>query len=195
MATAFTQREREHIHERLQNVGLRCAATIGMKRSTVDEIAREAGISKGAFYGFFASKEHLFLNILELIHNEMYGNAERIFTQRVDLPIKERAALAITEVCRVAEKREAIQFIRDEVPQLLIKLPEDVLKKHYQSDEDRIKNLVRKANVSLSTSLETACAVIRMLMMTLLLKGEVGEEYDEAMRVMIDGACDRLIRS
>lgn len=194
MATAFTQREREHIYERLQDVGLRCAATIGMKRATVDEIAREAGISKGAFYGFFASKEHLFLKILELIHNEMYGNAERILDERKDLSVKDRAALAIKEVCRVAEKRDAIPFIRDDVPVLLLRLPEDVLKAHYTSDGERIKALVTKSGVRLNTSMDTACAVVHMLMMTVLVKGEVGPEYTKAMHVMIDGACDRLIQ-
>lgn len=193
MATAFTQREREHIYESLQDAAMRCAATVGMKHATVDELAHEAGISKGAFYRFYESKEHLFLSMLERIHNEMYGSAERVLKERTDLPVRERTALAVREVCRVAEKHGAITFIREEVPLLLRRLPEKLLSEHYKSDEDCIRALVLKSNVRLSTSLETACAVIRMLLMTLLVKGDVGESYDEAMRLMVEGACDRLI--
>lgn len=193
MATAFTQREREHIYKSLQDTAMRCAATVGMKRATVDEIAHEAGISKGAFYRFYESKEHLFLSMLEHMHNEMYGSAERVLKERTDLSVRERTALAVREVCRVAEKHGAMTFIREEVPLLLRRLPEKLLSEHYKSDEERIRTLVLKSNVRLSTSIETACAVIRMLLMTLLVKGDVGESYDEAMRLMVEGACDRLI--
>lgn len=194
MATAFTQRERERIYESLQNAALRCASTVGMRHATVDELAREAGISKGAFYRFFDSKEHLFLSMLERMHNEMYGSAERVLAERTDLPVRERTTLAVREVCRVAEKYDAVVFIREEAPLLLRRLPESMLREHYKSDEERIRALVLKADVKLNTSLETACAVIRLLLMTLLVKGDVGERFDEAMRLMIEGACDRLVR-
>lgn len=194
MATAFTQRERERIYQSLQDAALQRAATSGMKHVTVDELAHEAGISKGAFYRFFESKEHLFLFVLERIQDEMYGNAERVLTERSDLDVRERIALAIYEVCHTAEQSGAMNFIREEVPLLIRRLPEETLREHYRSDTERIRSLVLKSNVKLNTSIDTACAVIRLLLLSIPAKKEVGEQFSEAIRLIIDGASERLVQ-
>lgn len=193
MATAFNCREREQIDNSLIEAALRLAARSGMRHVTVDELAREAGISKGAFYSFYDSKEHLFLRALEALHREMYGGADKVFFERVDLPIRERTALAIKEVFMVAKRRDAVSFIREDAPYLLRRLPPELLKEHYKSDEEHIRAMIERSGVELTTSVDTACAVVRLLLMSLILRGEVGERYDEAMRIMIDGACGALI--
>ncbi len=193
MATAFTQRERERIYQSLQDAALKAASTVGMRHVTVDELAHMAGISKGAFYRFFESKEHLFLSMMERMHNEMYQSAERVLSGRTDLSIRQRTMLAIYEVCRVAQKHDLIPFIREEMPLLLRRLPEDVVREHYITDEELIRSLIEKAGAQLNTSLETACTIVRLLMMSLAFKSDVGSGFEEAMRLMVEGACDRVL--
>ena len=43
----------------------RCAAARGFRDLTVDEVCAEAGVSKGAFYGYFEQKLDLLLALLE----------------------------------------------------------------------------------------------------------------------------------
>ncbi len=43
----------------------RCAARRGFRDLTVDEVCAEAGVSKGAFYGYFEQKQDLLLALLE----------------------------------------------------------------------------------------------------------------------------------
>ncbi len=43
----------------------RCAAERGFRDLTVDEVCAEAGVSKGAFYGYFEQKRDLLLALLE----------------------------------------------------------------------------------------------------------------------------------
>jgi AcrR family transcriptional regulator len=43
----------------------RCAARKGFGDLTVDEVCAEADVSKGAFYGYFASKQALLLSLLD----------------------------------------------------------------------------------------------------------------------------------
>ena len=112
MSAELTQRERERDSGRLMDAALRMASTTGMRHATVDELAREAGISKGAFYRFYQSKEHLFLSMLERTHEEMYGSAEKVLAERTDLPLRERTMQAILEMFRVAETYNLIPFIR-----------------------------------------------------------------------------------
>ena len=124
------------------------------RHATVDNLAREAGISKGAFYRFYESKEHLFLSMLERTHEEMYGSAEKILAERTDLPLRERTMQAILEVFRVAEKYDLIPFIREEVPLLLRRLPEEVVSAHYTTDDERIKLFQGHGNTLVHTTME-----------------------------------------
>ena len=43
----------------------RCAAVRGFRDLTVDDVCAEAGVSKGAFYGYFEHKQELLLALLE----------------------------------------------------------------------------------------------------------------------------------
>lgn len=69
MATAAEpvtkKRRREETRQKLIDSALTVFATHGLERATVDEIVRDAGFSKGAFYVHFESKEDLFWAMLE----------------------------------------------------------------------------------------------------------------------------------
>lgn len=80
MATAFSPQERERIRDSLLDAALKSAATQGMRHATVDGLAREAGISKGAFYRFYPSKEHLFLSMLERTLRKCTAARKRCWT-------------------------------------------------------------------------------------------------------------------
>jgi AcrR family transcriptional regulator len=62
---AFSPIERAHITQRLREAGRQAFGSYGLRRTSVDDLAQAAGISKGAFYLFFASKEALLLDLLE----------------------------------------------------------------------------------------------------------------------------------
>lgn len=59
------RRKREETRERLLKSALGVFARNGYDRATVDEIVRDAGYSKGAFYVHFNTKEDLFWAMLE----------------------------------------------------------------------------------------------------------------------------------
>jgi AcrR family transcriptional regulator len=59
------RRRREETRQRIADAALPIFARSGYDRATVDEIVREAGYSKGAFYVHFESKEDLFWRMLE----------------------------------------------------------------------------------------------------------------------------------
>jgi AcrR family transcriptional regulator len=60
----------------------------GFKKTTMDEIARMVGISKGALYLHFESKEAIFLEINEQVRTQVLGILARIATG--DLPADEK---------------------------------------------------------------------------------------------------------
>ena len=53
MPKAFTEQERTRIRARLIAAGKKALNRGSMRHLVIDELAREAGISKGSFYSFF----------------------------------------------------------------------------------------------------------------------------------------------
>lgn len=51
--------------QELIDAAWRCAARRGFRDLTVDDVCTEAGVSKGAFYGYFEQKQDLLLALLE----------------------------------------------------------------------------------------------------------------------------------
>ena len=73
MPRAFTDPERDAIRARLMDAGRELFAGRGIRATTVEQLARAAGISKGAFYLFYPSKEALFFALMEEIETELQG--------------------------------------------------------------------------------------------------------------------------
>jgi AcrR family transcriptional regulator len=75
---------------------LKAAGTVfarhGYERATLDEVARQAGVSKGAVYYNFASKEELFLALLEERLVARLGDVERAFDEAGPPPRASAAA-------------------------------------------------------------------------------------------------------
>ena len=67
------RRSREETRQKLLDSALQVFARNGYERATVDEIVREAGFSKGAFYVHFETKEDLFW---EMLHERIDAQQE-----------------------------------------------------------------------------------------------------------------------
>src|SRR5258708_14469796 len=65
MPKAFSEQEKETLRAQFRAKGKRLFEKQGLKKTSVDELTEAVGISKGAFYLFYESKEELFLEILE----------------------------------------------------------------------------------------------------------------------------------
>ena len=101
MAVSFTPKERQGIIEALRGAANKSAATVGMRKTTVDDLALQAGISKGAFYKFYPSKEHLFLDMLEQWYLQIYDSASQALAQCQHLPPHRRAAQVLKAAWRI----------------------------------------------------------------------------------------------
>jgi AcrR family transcriptional regulator len=65
MPKGFNEHEKELIGTRLLEQGYRLFSAYGLKKTNIEELAQAAGISKGAFYNFYESKEALFMDVIE----------------------------------------------------------------------------------------------------------------------------------
>ena len=67
----------------------------GYKKTSIDLLCREIGISKGSFYSFFDSKEAMFYQVLRDTQQRLYAAVEAQLARR---PGKQGVALALKEV-------------------------------------------------------------------------------------------------
>lgn len=74
----FGERETDRIRKCLIERGEQLFLAHGLKKVTVDELAREAGIAKATFYRFFPGKEDLFLEIAMIRRKEIFCALETV---------------------------------------------------------------------------------------------------------------------
>ena len=73
MAKAFSDSERETIRDRLCAAAEIFLGERGIRKTSVEELASAARISKGAFYLFYHTKEELFFDVIMRRHEEIEG--------------------------------------------------------------------------------------------------------------------------
>ena len=67
---AFTDYETEQLRKALLKETRRCAVTLGMKKTSVDQLTKAVGIAKGSFYKFYESKEMADTGDMVFIEND-----------------------------------------------------------------------------------------------------------------------------
>jgi AcrR family transcriptional regulator len=77
----------------LRRAAFACFAEAGFHATTVDDICKHAGVSKGTFYWYFESKEQVFVEILEVWANEVEGEILAQFRDAFEGADPERALL------------------------------------------------------------------------------------------------------
>ena len=189
---AFTDYETEQLRKALLKETRHCAVTLGMKKTSVDQLTKAVGIAKGSFYKFYESKEMAFFAVLESIHSELYGVADQALHRNGGLPTSERAAGAILAACRWLSKTKAFVFIENDADFLLHRLPEEVKTAHYHDDETHIRLLLEKYDLAPNRGISLAAATVRGLILTVSHKEQIGELYPQVLETLVYGACREL---
>ena len=78
MPRALTEQEKCIQCQRLLDKGKAIVLSQGMRKVSVEEIAKAAGMAKGSFYQHFGSKEQFFVKLIENIHQQIFSQAEEI---------------------------------------------------------------------------------------------------------------------
>ena len=185
---AFTDYETEQLRKALLKETRRCAVTLGMKKTSVDQLTKAVGIAKGSFYKFYESKEMLFFAVLEGVHSELYNVADRALSENGGVPPSERAAKAVLAVCKRLSDTGDMVFIENDAKLLLQRLPEPVKREHYHDGEAHIRELLEKHDLVPKRGVSLAAATVRGLILTVSHREQIGELYPQALQTLVCGA-------
>ena len=189
---AFTEEQNETIRRDLIREARCCGVTVGMRKTSVEQLTEAVGISKGSFYKFFDSKELLFFAVLEDIHTECFAAAQKSLQENAAIDPASRTAAAILAVCRWLSETKAFVFIENDAEFLLHRLPEEVKTAHYHDDETHIRQLLEKYDLAPSRGISLAAATVRGLILTVSHKEQIGELYPQVLEALVYGACREL---
>ena len=195
MATAFTTEEKEVIRKKLHKVAKECLQRYGVKKTTVDQMAALADISKGSFYNFYSSKEMLFFAVLEEYQidvmnrlTEQLGMETKIDTNRlVELLYDFYQDFRYSFMYTIFKNHEMELLIR--------RLPKEVITNHHLIDDRMVKEIVSRINIRENVSLEIVSALFRTIAMTILHIEEIGEEeFDITLKLVIQGVVEQITK-
>ena len=189
---AFSEDQNETIRRDLLREARHCGVTIGMRKTSVEQLTDAVGISKGSFYKFFPSKELLFFAVLEDIHTECFAAAQASLRETAELSPANRAAEAILAACRWLSETQALVFVENDAKFLLRRLPSDVKTAHYHDDETHIRQLLEKYDLVPKRGTSLAAATVRGLILTVSHKEHIGELYPQVLETLVYGACREL---
>jgi AcrR family transcriptional regulator len=134
MPRGFSDQEKEYIRSRLVETGKSQFERFGLKKTNIEEITKAVGISKGAFYIFFDSKEALFMEVLETIEIQF---RETLFTDIFpeDVPPKTAFKDFLLRALNELDAEPLLKQVgKEEYEMLIRKLPPERVLEHTDND-------------------------------------------------------------
>ncbi len=190
MARSFTEREKENIKRSLQEACKRSWTQFGYKKTSVDDLCRQAGISKGAFYLFYESKEALFCEVLCSVQGQICNAASEVIEKHKD---KHGIAKALKLVYQEYDKNN---FLYDssstDFINLMNRLSEEQVKKIEESNHMSKQLFISQPYLKLKVDANLALSVIYSLIMNVKNKDFLPCDHMATFEFMVDHLIDNL---
>jgi len=171
MPKAFTEQEKELIRKRLLEQGHKQFSAYGLRKTNIEELAEAAGISKGAFYLFYASKEALFMDVVEQVEQRF---RQELFAM-VDVPgLSPRARLfaLLQHAFHRVKTIPLLQFLTGSDYDLLFRrVPPETFQEHVAHDRAFLNELstrCRNAGIPLRVRPEEMISLLYPLVLSIL---------------------------
>jgi len=188
MPKAFSDQEKEVLRAKMREKGKKLFEKQGLKKTSLDQLTEAVGISKGAFYLLYQSKEELFLEILEELETDFRTS---IFDFAIEPREDARQLLArlLTSALLTWDRYPLLKDIGvAEFEYLARKLPAERIRAHVNRDNQFVEDFISRIK-SEGITVRASPRVVSGLMMSLffvsLHRDALGESgYPETMQVL-----------
>ncbi|MEX1113237.1 MAG: helix-turn-helix domain-containing protein [Patescibacteria group bacterium] len=198
MPRGFTEQERAEIRRGLLAAGREQFARFGLKRASIEELARAAGIAKGSFYLFFDSKEALlFESLLEVeveLRQELLRELDRPFAST-----KEFIVVLLTHQMDTLDRHPLVGVLNDPdaAIALMRAIPAETIHAAKESDEQFLRDVLgrhlRRGSALLKPARRRILAALpRALYALQLQRGLIGTDMRTFRRFLIESAAASL---
>lgn len=193
MAQPFTQEQRSAISRQLFDSACRFALTPGVRKTSLEMLTGEAGISKSSFYKFYESKEVLFLRVAAHWETTALSRATQALERSAGRSDKERAADFVFTAFETIRQLGIERFLREDLPALRDAFPEDAARRHCMDSAANIFAMLRQAHIRFTAPDTTVLSVIQLMYLSILSSAEIGDSFFPALRELVASACNHLV--
>lgn len=195
MATPFSDKKRELIRKKLNDVARECLLNNGVRKTTVDQIVQMTGISKGSFYNFYPGKEILFFTVLEEYQKSIIDKLTNKLRKEDNIGIDKFTEL-VYELYQDVRQSFIMSIIQNQEFEYLIrKLPKELIIDHHLLDDILTKNVFSYMKIKDGIDIDIISASLRAIFITMIHIEEVGEKYyDEVLKLLIKGLAQQIIK-
>ena len=193
MAQPFTEEQRSAISRRLFDSACRFALTPGVRKTSLEMLTGEAGISKSSFYKFYESKEALFLHVAAHWESMALERATRALERSAGRSDKERAAAFVFTAFETIRQLGIERFLREDLPVLREAFPEEAARRHCMNSAANIFARLQQVRIRFTAPDATVRSVIQLMYLSILNSAEIGDSFFPALRELVVSACDRLV--
>ncbi|WFR58116.1 TetR/AcrR family transcriptional regulator [Anaerocolumna sp. AGMB13025] len=189
MARSFSEAEKDNIRDKLIKECEKSWITIGYKNTKIDELCSKAGISKGAFYAFFDSKEHLFCRVFDVFQERHKALEETLPA----FPVKEDICRMLKQLyleydkTKILTQRNSPDFIS-----FLNRAPKEWLEKTQKISESFIADNIFNSNLKLKMSKEKAIGIFNALLAIVTNKDILYYDHYEVFCTLLDNIIDEI---
>ncbi len=199
MPRGFSEQEREQIHASLIEKGKELLASYGIRRSNVEDLTKAVGISKGAFYLFYDSKEELFFEIFEQFEADYRATLVAAVRQPGESPRQRFTAFLQQTFSRWKSSPLFTHFKQEDYELLLRRLPPERVQHHLRDDEAFTAELIelwRAEGVLLQGDAPLIAGAMRALFFISMHEADFNPQvYPTLIDLFIDMLAERLTRS
>ena len=155
MPKAFDDSEKRAIRRAMMEAGLKHFERAGVRAARVDDICREVGIAKGSFYAFFASKEELFMAIVEA-REERHRQEMFDFIAAAKGPLTTQLGRFFDLILNKIETDPVLQLLvlSNEIPYLARKLGPERFAKSQDDDRAFAREATRRFKAATGASID-----------------------------------------
>jgi AcrR family transcriptional regulator len=188
MSKGFSDNERELIKLKLQESCEECWGKHGYKKTNVSELCQMSGISTGAFYLFYESKEMLFIDTFNNIQVRFNSMLERIMPEN---PTKYDYANVLKQIFHELEKTPWVLKLQGDLNIILRKLPPEFLKDSYKNDITDFINVIVRYNLKPNVSVDILTSISYILVFSITMLPVAGDYYIDALDLIIDSVIEK----
>ena len=193
MAQPFSEEQRSAISQRLFDSACRFSLTTGVRKTSLEMLTGEAGISKSSFYKFYESKEALFLHVAAHWESMALERATRALERSAGSSDKARAADFVFTVFETIRQLGIERFLREDLPVLREAFPEEAARRHCMNSAANIFARLQQVRIRFTAPDATVRSVIQLMYLSILNRAEIGDSFFPALRELVVSACDRLV--
>lgn len=189
MPKIVSEEEREQVREAIYQKTIILIRQNGIRGITVDDIAHAVGISKGAFYQYYPSKEAGIYEVIKRSESELFGCMEETMSH---MPVEKNYIRKFFHEIFLAPESIVLYLSPLDLEVLLRKLPQE-----YRDREDKKLTDYFQRCLNLLNLNENQMEVVTLLtdcLGVIATNGAFGEKSTQkALDVLVDAISDYLV--